>query len=382
MDEMDRALHGQTDTILGDQEFKVSLELLNKVFDYATAKYPEQSLRFHFETRPKTPFMYIFAEPVTEVDINDIQNTNRQNIEQYERSILGLADKKQGPVAGGRDNGWRDIRELVDRAMERDQHPEEEAQTEAQGNFKNDVAKLLEAKLQDLQLSVENLVRRDRELDAMLLNSFQTAQAESSSTAEEDRLEQSARDIVSSARHCSGVSEQLRRKMREEEELDERLTYSFDRIDRLLARLLANHNTDDHSEGAPTASDDDVSSEVDRVDQSLEAAEKQVTNEDAPHGSMVVETDLEKEAQNVIEDKPTDKAAAASEDEVTAQTETSESDTTSSYTRRKSGQEADEAHTPEIPEKELVGMTLTIRNKVNGEYVTRPENLSHQDNWE
>jgi len=42
MDEMDRALHGQTDTVLGDQEFKVSLELLNRVFDAATEKYPEQ----------------------------------------------------------------------------------------------------------------------------------------------------------------------------------------------------------------------------------------------------------------------------------------------------------------------------------------------------
>ena len=40
--EMDAALHGQWDTTLGDQEFKVSLELLNKVLDRATKKYPEQ----------------------------------------------------------------------------------------------------------------------------------------------------------------------------------------------------------------------------------------------------------------------------------------------------------------------------------------------------
>ena len=40
--EMDAALHGQWDTTLGDQEFKVSLDLLNKVLDGATKKYPEQ----------------------------------------------------------------------------------------------------------------------------------------------------------------------------------------------------------------------------------------------------------------------------------------------------------------------------------------------------
>ena len=39
--EMDAALHGQWDTTLGDQEFKLSLDLLNKVLDKATKKYPE-----------------------------------------------------------------------------------------------------------------------------------------------------------------------------------------------------------------------------------------------------------------------------------------------------------------------------------------------------
>ena len=39
--EMDRALHGQEDTILGDQEFKISLDLLNKIFDRATENFPE-----------------------------------------------------------------------------------------------------------------------------------------------------------------------------------------------------------------------------------------------------------------------------------------------------------------------------------------------------
>jgi hypothetical protein len=40
--EMDLALHGQSDTTLGDQEFKVSLDLLNKILDRATQKFPEQ----------------------------------------------------------------------------------------------------------------------------------------------------------------------------------------------------------------------------------------------------------------------------------------------------------------------------------------------------
>ena len=40
--EMDLALHGQEDTRIGDQEFKLSIDLLNKILDKATKKYPEQ----------------------------------------------------------------------------------------------------------------------------------------------------------------------------------------------------------------------------------------------------------------------------------------------------------------------------------------------------
>lgn len=39
--EMDSTIHGQWDTSIGDQEFTLSLDLLNKILDKATKKYPE-----------------------------------------------------------------------------------------------------------------------------------------------------------------------------------------------------------------------------------------------------------------------------------------------------------------------------------------------------
>ncbi|KAJ5613110.1 hypothetical protein N7510_006304 [Penicillium lagena] len=87
--EMDEALHGQSDTALGDEEFKLSLGLWNKVLDKATARFPKQSLRFHFETRDATsPFMYIFAEPVTDEEIDAIQTKNQAEIEAYQKRLL------------------------------------------------------------------------------------------------------------------------------------------------------------------------------------------------------------------------------------------------------------------------------------------------------
>ena len=46
LSEMDSAIHGQWDTTVGDQEFKLSLDLLNKILDRATKKFPETVCQF------------------------------------------------------------------------------------------------------------------------------------------------------------------------------------------------------------------------------------------------------------------------------------------------------------------------------------------------
>lgn len=94
--EMDQALHGQSDTSLGDAEFKLSLSLWNKVLDKATAEFPQQHLRFHFEARDTvTPSMYVFVESVTEDEIHSIQTKNQEKIEAYQRRILNLEESNE-----------------------------------------------------------------------------------------------------------------------------------------------------------------------------------------------------------------------------------------------------------------------------------------------
>lgn len=90
--EMDQAIHGTEDLTTGDAEFKLSLDLLNRVLDRATARYPGQSLRIHFEAREsnKQPFMYIFATPVTEDEIETLQTANKAQILKFEKAVMGL----------------------------------------------------------------------------------------------------------------------------------------------------------------------------------------------------------------------------------------------------------------------------------------------------
>lgn len=93
--EMDQALHGQSDTALGDTEFQLSLGLWNEVLNKATEKFPKQSLRFHFDSRDTvTPFMYIFVEPVTQDEIHAIQNKNKKEIEEYQNRLLNIIPKE------------------------------------------------------------------------------------------------------------------------------------------------------------------------------------------------------------------------------------------------------------------------------------------------
>ena len=95
--EMDRAIHAQTDRCLGDQEFKLSLDLLNKVLDKATAKFPGASLRLHFETTEEqigggtpTTIMWVYAVPVSEDEIDRIQSGSYERTAAFERTMMGI----------------------------------------------------------------------------------------------------------------------------------------------------------------------------------------------------------------------------------------------------------------------------------------------------
>ncbi|KAF6845122.1 hypothetical protein CMUS01_00365 [Colletotrichum musicola] len=138
INEMDQALHGTSIRDIGDQEFKLSVHLLNKVLDRATERFPGRSIRLHFETRPTDPpFMYIFAEPVTEEKMEEIQNSNAEAVAQYEKELLGLntqafdtedaeVDEEDASLDVAEDKEWEtqafweDMQSKVEEAMEDD----------------------------------------------------------------------------------------------------------------------------------------------------------------------------------------------------------------------------------------------------------------------
>ncbi|ETN40384.1 uncharacterized protein HMPREF1541_04661 [Cyphellophora europaea CBS 101466] len=115
--EMDMALHGQTDPTLGDREFGFSVKILEDVFDRATARFPGQTLRFHFETREATaklepvPYMNIFAEPMSEEDVDEIQRASKEEMAAYEQRIFNGLDPKGDKAMGDQPSTNTDLTE-------------------------------------------------------------------------------------------------------------------------------------------------------------------------------------------------------------------------------------------------------------------------------
>ncbi|TGJ83428.1 hypothetical protein E0Z10_g5342 [Xylaria hypoxylon] len=146
--EMDLALHGTDNRQLGDHEFKISLKLLNELLNRATQKWPEQSLRLHFETRMSTgaPFMYFFAKPSSPDEIAAVQNAGKASVEAFEKDMLGLvkraAEDDVEPLIEANDineedldqvapsptqeidsfAAWQEARQMVEEAMGDDEH--------------------------------------------------------------------------------------------------------------------------------------------------------------------------------------------------------------------------------------------------------------------
>ncbi|KAK0940409.1 hypothetical protein LTR29_007997 [Friedmanniomyces endolithicus] len=94
MMEIDRAMHGQVDPSLGDQEFRLSLKVLNEALEMATAEFPEKSLRMHFETAASPAgVMWIFAEPMEEEEIDEVQGRSKAAVEEFEAAVMGIEKK-------------------------------------------------------------------------------------------------------------------------------------------------------------------------------------------------------------------------------------------------------------------------------------------------
>ncbi|KAH7393450.1 mitochondrial protein Pet127-domain-containing protein [Cadophora sp. MPI-SDFR-AT-0126] len=322
--EMDFALHGTTDTTLGDQEFKLSLDLLNRVLDRATAKYPEQSLRIVIETRPaKTPFTYIFAEPFTETAIEDIQKTSKAKIEKFEKAVLGVVSKEYSEE--DQEKEWAKIRARVEESV-----GDDEAGRDALSRTDN--ASDLDSDLDNADESGDIAENEDAMKEDVLL--------------EEER---ELRDIISATR----VAEHHAHEGEVDESVEKGSSEGGKHTD-----LEESEEGEEYGVTGVEESDEDEAAEA---DESVEADSKNLDEDSEVVSAEGIPDTIESEESDDYID----------EDSLP-------------ITRVVSGPGSRSPVEPnkKAPIRDMIAMTLTIRNKINGEYQTRPGKLKSTDKWE
>ena len=326
--EMDQAIHGTSDTRLGDMEFKCSIALLNDLMDRATKKFPGRTLRLHVETRPtKVPLTYFFVEPVTEEQMKTIQAAGTPSVEQLEREIRDLSDEER----------------------------EAESASEHQGKAKS-----------------EGIYKANKETsssDPLGEDAWAEMMDKVDDAVENESLGvSSVKEAIQEALEQSGLL-QDKTELQSEKYLDE-LVSALTAHSSETKEARESREAKAKSEGGdpePSASSTTLTDLILRV---TEAVHENRPNLRAFEQKIADLATQAKRADSTATETPSDhkscEAAAAGAD--------SESDAMKSSTgdREVAAEDSEE----KVPE--LLGMYVSIRNRVDGEFVERPE-ISDQD---
>ncbi|EFQ27926.1 hypothetical protein CGRA01v4_03429 [Colletotrichum graminicola] len=421
LDEMDLALHGTEDRSLGDQEFKLSLHLLNKVLDRATERFPGRSIRLHVETRPTDPpFMYVFAKPVTGEEIEKVQTTSKAAIAEFEQQILGLAQQEAEPEAPEPEAEqlvsqeeasvsvdeaanqqrqtqafWEEMQEKVDEAVEDDAlgigHVREAIQDalEQSGLLKartpEEARWYVDGLLEALTSSQASEMREsDRRDDQQL----ETPAIESGSSTV-DSAQADGLDTVQEATPTSGVSG-------EETTVTQDAGEAQTTQDGEKSSPPNTNRQDSEVRGSRDLGLKDLILQVaTRVDEKSEAEEAEMPDDDAASDVSKLRTFERILSELVAKSKEVESDSASSTTSQTADPSTQSSEDLESTVgsvaaaaeavkeaTSDAGAKNKEADTElDISEGELLGMVVTVRNNVNGRYVPRPGPNFLDLNW-
>ncbi|KGQ07240.1 mRNA degradation protein [Beauveria bassiana D1-5] len=329
--EMDHAIHGQSDTTLGDQEFKASLSMLNDLLDRATKKFPARSLRVHVETRPTNdPMTYFFVEPVTDEEMQRIQDFKKASVDKLKEEIDELSSQEMAAEIGATENdvaGTAAAESVVAEATAADESENAEESESAEED--------------DMDQEFQNEIAWQEVMDRV-----------SEAVDSESLGIRSVRDAVQDALTHGGLLE------------GKTEVESTKHIDDLVAALTAHSQESKELQSA---------SEEEPVDAQ--------TGDETPLKDLLlrVTEGIDENTANLndfqrifagLSEKP-----AADE---TVDSEDSEADADADADVAETSQ-----NTPkEESSKELLGLYLTIRNKVDGKFVPRPERLGPNSEWE
>lgn len=355
--------------------------------------------------------MYIFAEPVTEEQVQEIQTHNNEKVEAFQRKLMGLDNEpSESEPAQKEEDKWADIQADVQEVMARDEmsiwnQSEDEGLPDAavQESFSDMVGS---------QVSEDVPLYRNRGLDEADENGNSAAAGseEEDEGAEEEEEEVGAEKIETDDQEKT--NDQAGDLAEVEGEEQARMS-TEDATAKIFGDAGENGDVEEVTDDENKVKESDLGGEV--VDQAQIGLEEEgeqsdpseelelvaepgdlVRGEEGGNEVEIQEEELESLGQEITaeDQEPTVEAALSldqaghgsdSSGQGTGQSDLEEHPASYSQdfdTRADPTflEEIDQEYSP-APDSEVLAMTLTIRNRVNGNYVQRPENIGSDDKW-
>lgn len=394
--EMDVAIHGTDNTRLGDEEFKASISMLNALMDKGTQRWPGRTLRLHVETRDTViPLMYFFIEPVSDSTMAKVQDANKSSLAATAAKVV---EKIKGLQAAMGESAQED-------SVTEDVKPDEKSDGTDETT---DSGPATDAIWEELMLKVEDVVENDtnglESVKAAVLSALDRHGLREGKTAiEVQRDVNTLVEALVGSRQDDEVApaesdaEETAARPEGGGEVDNAASESFQHTG-------LTSSTEDHGPDAIEGDGVDPGSHAERISSLAEAEAAGVPNstgstlqelvlraaEEADKKSgelraferVFAELSAEARAKDSEQDIPTaESEEAEGGDSATAEasvSDYSEAESNSQSPENSTGEKTEAEAEQEVKPKrtgkrELLGMVVTVKNKVDGSYVDRPK---------
>lgn len=314
--------------------------------------------------------MYIFAEPVTEEQIAEIQGAQQAKVEEFERKVLGRGlSQDNGPE-------WKDIQAEVEKAMDKDELALDDTEESDQSRDEMDDAEMIDHNAFHANISgvgggddMGVVVKQEGEDPEDGDETDDEAEDEEEQDEEEEEAEEDAEDAE------------------DENEEDEAVQEESEEADLVADEGESVKEEDGHrpelvtlTEESPAMPEQGNAESVEDIETNPLCSEEPIPSDSADlteymsqHTKPEEPTTSASPAAALTEDPPIDPfGSKTSSDDFATEADQSFLDDLS----------ADSHPDSEGPADDVLAMTLTLRNKVNGQYVLRPTDMTAKDKWE
>ena len=324
--------------------------------------------------------MYIFAEPATEEAVAAIQSQNAAKIEEFERNILGLKREIQseGRLDQEDEGKWDNIQASVEKAMEEDELSIDGPKNNQESGIDN--TEESESTTPHDILERDQAIAEDEPLEANKKSEAAIASDEADEAEDRDEIEDD--QALEPSADCEGSGL--------EEHHDAMDPVDSDEENRIQQDSEVEEDDADDSDLGEYANDksaviDDSANKILETSKSAtgNGQDGHVLESDAtevPEDSTTDETNHEVKQQSSPNTGTEDTKKAADTipaPEKAAAENHSEADQAIPTTT----QETKQADSGPSSSGDILAMTLTLRNKVNNQYVQRPTSFTEKDAW-